>query len=912
MKFKKLVANLTLVSLLGSTLITSGCVGQDNGAAAGSAGNNNSVKQLSDSSSANDNSDRRVWLNISGHDGIGVDSRMHIYFRNGEDNAEEFVGCDNVDWANVHIQDSVPERSYPPTTKDYPAKWQSVFGGAEMLDPNYKDTNYIDFKSNAKPGNKLNCYFNSDILGTNKLLTKKVTFEVVREATAGENTHNQVTEDTKKDIANAAASGLSLQQMNQMSISDVNMDDYVHQYEQSNDHSKKGSRVLVAKTVAELKEAKLNNLTWLVSALRKIKEGTSEENIDLISKRIQRLFKNNSITSKMLIEGAEKIPYTIKINEIIDKFYIDYTEDSIKNKINISAQDYFENKLGLKQGDGADLFSLPSGNDISELETGVSMYDNSGSIKTKILEKMDSRMYGYANGSDERVRRELPLVQAYKSRLTEEPISSIEPAQASVQTGKPSFLANHWGKMLTGTVGIGIFVTIVALILKNMDISVYGKDHTDIIKSNMGVADGQEAEAWNKTHDVAHHIYANATKDSENSANNAAHAEAKFFFAGNDVSKNVGISMSLIPMSTPHKRLSTDSDEPWVGDTSYHSNYRYDTVAELVFGPTSNAGPQQTIDYQMARVQAQEKGIAALAVDDRLDPPQVNLDKVVNSKTDQVLYANGMNGSVFAPGKLGMSVDGFDGVFLNPGEDVKLNVRIPAPSSNGDEVIGGAYAIDFNSTDESAIIPFPVQSKSLKAEYDGKNSNDDKHVTPTYFYSHIDCDYMSAAGKDCPLTLAVGGMDNERHNGVLTISNQASRPTEIPVHMNYRLLEKPAAVSVIPDSRRPADRQFSLTLGNASSEKYQSIEISGLPEGLKEVSNSCSNGIEPGKSCQVSYDAGDISPEETGNSYELQIQGKTAKQNSRQGVVRLAKTALKGEFNPNGADNATVRLSIAE
>lgn len=906
---------MTLASLIGSTLITSGCVGQNSGTGS-SANTKADLAVKSQSGTTSETGDSKMWLDIAGKDGAGVDSKSYLYLQNNEATSEEFAGCDSVPWAEVHIQDYIPPNGLPPMTKDIPAKWTKVFGkDGSMLSPKYLNSNYIAFNSQAKVGDKLNCYFNSEDISTGKILTKKMTFEVAQHKTSGAETKNEVELALKDEVKN---SPVSPAQLADMAISDVNMEDYVHKYDQDQANSRGSKFGRYVNLVANHHQVKLHqrigknmiNLSryfdnLAVSSdpsiirveLYRIKHalGLRGNSSDLMLRSAAQGFYNIKDRKLVVIKEGSRFIYAFESIENDKRSVVNIKEALIQNGINPTTNIFEE--VGLERiAEVADDSSLSS----KSIQASISK-----KIKEKLLPGSDvlappSIETGGLNEEEQKILKE----ELIDSTTNNAVIGNIQPAKQSVS------LKRHFiGAGVGVTVFIGLMVWLSEVFNKKAD-SAYGDKTSNILEVGFGTATAGEVSAWNSSHDAGHQIAADSTV-LQNPANNAAHQEAKFFFSGNDVSGNVGVSMGLMSMSNPHHRFE-DNDDPWLGGIGEGSKERYSSVNLLSFGPASNAGPIQTIDYQMARVQAQEKGIPVISVDDRLDAPQLNLDKVVNTKTDQVMYASGMNGSVFAPGKLGMSVDGFDGLYLNPGEDVKFNVQLPTSGNAADDIIGGAYAVDFNSTDESAIVPMPVQSKSLKAKYDRKDTaNGETKGGLAYLYNHFDCAYDSAAGKNCPLTLAVGNLDDEKHDGILTVSNQASRPTEIPVHMNYRLLEKPERVNVAPTSRH--GKEFTLTLGNAGSEAYTGMEISDLPEGIEEVSSSCDNGLAAGKSCQITFDASQMNPEEIGSDYTINIKGITEQSANGKGLLLVKKSSgMKSEVNPRGADVAQVHLSIVE
>ena len=485
---------------------------------------------------------------------------------------------------------------------------------------------------------------------------------------------------------------------------------------------------------------------------------------------------------------------------------------------------------------------------------------------------------------------------------------------------KEEVAANSWMRVLGKTgakLAIGFSATVEgAFIIIPIIVDIlsrpagpFGKFNTTYNQTMITEISPADVAAWNSNHDQQHQIAANTTVAQGQGNNTLSNVATLQYKDANDVDPQFGVQVSLNALSTPFLRLDSNQAkvDPWLDGVDENGKDRDTAVIHMEVTNLNSGDPQKDTFYQLARIQAQEMGFSSLSADDRFEKPVYSVNSIRNTTSNGTIYARNMNGSVFSATNNGLKVGNLEGLFLNSGQDVSLDVSVPATNANGVEKTGG-MAVTFSAEDsngDSAHL-LAVNSVTLRNLYEHGKGNDEKHVVPSYLYSKFDsqCHIGMPAGSNCKLALAVGGNSNSKQTGKLLISDAYSKTTSIPVYLNYHMIVEPMGGATI----NPAaiNTTFTIKIANAGKDNYQQLGIANLPDGITEVSNSCNNGLTSGQSCSITYDAGMV---DQGN-YNLQISGLKASANGSQpGIVKLNPQQAKAIPD---SDSENFRLEVQE
>ena len=124
MKAKKLITLLCLAAMTTQSLVA--CVGN-------SETNSTITNKQINNNVTGPNDDNDVWANITQTDGAYQNSRLAFAANNRSNYNLVFVGCDDEDYLNTHLQNINSGYAFP-RSKNYDQKWKSLDTGDGLFD----------------------------------------------------------------------------------------------------------------------------------------------------------------------------------------------------------------------------------------------------------------------------------------------------------------------------------------------------------------------------------------------------------------------------------------------------------------------------------------------------------------------------------------------------------------------------------------------------------------------------------------------------------------------------------------------------------------------------------------------------------------------------------------------------------
>lgn len=433
------------------------------------------------------------------------------------------------------------------------------------------------------------------------------------------------------------------------------------------------------------------------------------------------------------------------------------------------------------------------------------------------------------------------------------------------------------------TEAVNWFVT--APLFSKLFSSVGGQFTTTVVRGQLFVPNSQQIADWNTKNPNAQ--MEDTTKVVEDTSQvkgdpklaSSIHQTLKVALKspgnGDIYDQQSGISISMQAISTEFLRALTDKDVEDAKSNNYNDPYlnvkplNISSLLRLsISAPSSEITDNDGVQFETDVLK--EAGMSAFAPV-VLDAPTVNSTQAYKLPgSSKVGYRIGNVASLQSSNNLLSSVSGLklttvgnlQGLFLSPGQLVKLNVSVPTVSGYPDIKEGTSLQTVFIDTTDSDSESSAVFSKTKSANLFNKFSSSG---LPTYL-SSFSCQAPYTLGQGCDLYLGVSSNGTSgKQDGKLYIFDANGKSLAIPTYMNYSLVTEPRSVT----TEQGSGDTNTLTLANVSGSNYKSIKIDGLPSGAKIKSSTCDAGLAANSQCKIVYDFSDLEPD----TYKLTITG---------------------------------------
>ena len=408
---------------------------------------------------------------------------------------------------------------------------------------------------------------------------------------------------------------------------------------------------------------------------------------------------------------------------------------------------------------------------------------------------------------------------------------------------------------LSGVVGFIAFQVATDFVTKwaTPDSSVQGSERTGRVVTHFEVPTSADVAAWNNAHtESSMQIDANTIVTHAESNGPNIHID-KFALTDNPA-HNISIFSKVL--TSPFIRPYNNDTDPYLGDLRNGGvDHKHDAVIQVNISDNS-------VDFEKNDINdAQNAVYTSLGYGDAvpvLHPaPQWSVSSIQDRHTGKVVYSAKSNphNTLYASNGL-KRVGDIEGLFVMSGESVVINTTLLSDPNHPDYQYGGGMDVSYvvaddDNVSESGIDPWIDQIDSSDEESMlSKYNTDNPESSIKYLFAKANQTSMSPkVGDNIPLTLVLDGMSGSKSEGHLYLADQNSKTVSIPVYLNYHLVTEPKAYTV---SMGDSDI-YPLTLLN-NGNRYESISVSGLPDGTKIVNNSCSNGLDQDKQCEIDFD----------------------------------------------------------
>ncbi len=830
---KKIIHSVVTTAFISQSLILSGC--NQVGSAGGNSSQSNKLEGKTTKRLGDEIKDTTVWANVVEEAAKTTDSTLAFAINNGSHYQIEFVGCNNPSNISVTMPSYISPGYITTKTLDYFDKFDSLnYDKTGIYD---KDSLYqasLHF-SNMGKGNtdSFNCFYRILVPEAHQYLYFKQIFA------------NKIVKDFDQPVNDAEAMQISASQ-------------------QLTSAANGGGSLVISNKYNPL----YNDIL-----VDKQKEMVQEANKNLQEMYLYRWGEPfEQLQQDYLIEGMEKLA----LNEMLENGYTAEDFERVAKERDIV-------EIGFEQVDtDGDYYLTAKSYDKSSGKYGsVNLYENRADPLAKMIKKDDAiikskghREYSPQSIVSDEISSDVSsLIISDLGDIEEiklnDTISSEKKTAEVVRTDVDNSTILREKRAVPkaakyeaadiaamGFVGVTAALALTATIWRI--VRVAHEDNNDVVTTSIAAITSDEANSWNALHsnDPAMQIKANAEfiLDSQNS-NTVNSGGLLRFAAGVDADPQFGILINQAELSTKAVPVSTDGDDPYRKADA-------DAVLQLSFQDASYISAVDEEIFSMKRDAAKDMGYLAFAEDDRLNPPEVQLNSVIrsNSNSNGILYHG--NGKLI-PTKVNSipSILG-DSLILNQDEDITLGVKVPG---NGFATAGRGLGVSFVGEDSTnGLVRFlPVKSMAYRQMID---SIKDYPVVP-YLYSKFGCSIPEALDQSCSLTLHMGGYnDGKRHTGKLYIADSGSKSIALPVYINWRLITNQ---SEFPTLMEGDSTPQLLVVANVSNEDYTSIQVTGDLPGISNLVSGCDGGLKAGSECTLTFN---LSSAFAGN-YSLMVNG---------------------------------------
>ncbi len=790
------------------------------------------------------NDDDDLWVNITQDDASDEPGYLSIVANNTSKYNLKFIGCDDKNWISSSQMRDIPSGYRFPRTKNYDPKWKFMDGGDGIYDKSYISnglSNSLHFSGTPKysDGEDVNCYYSAYVPENNQSLYVKLVNHIYN---ACSDVETGCSLDKPHTDFNTTKDSNILQDAFQATPVDI-----LAGYGSWVAFAKRVPGVEISSFVQEQIDSRMNSAINDLNLLyMEYKETYLKP--ELVSLREQR-YNNFKLTAEKygfdVMDDAHFAQYMPKPGAVSVNVF-NYIPE--QDKVVIAWQEFDMRGVVKKEFTSPASENTPlkvKANDFnvkSEMNR-LAIQDND----TEAMQKLFARgKYSEGEFVDSKFNQDGELGQALDLSEIEEVPLELDLSSVALSGGVDlAFVAFQWFVLQTWMDGLSSPPAI-------------GNFNTSLNHLSFQPITQDDAINWNASHDKDHQILAN-TNVTYITKNSVFHL-ARFNFTDPNLDDQLNLQIGLSALTTPWLRYDENDNprnmqDPYLGFVGDSSDHKMDAVVELTISD-NNLSPTKDLDNEYNQSQIDYMGLSNLIPDLNLPAPEYTLSNIKNRKNGNIVFQGGEGI------KSNLKGGAFDGALaLNNNQEANLTVFLPSNINSKQTLInGGGFSVRYvdNPADtslESQITnPLIIKSDELRSSFDSLES-----ATPHYLYAKFNCKFPNPVGIKCPLSLSLGGYSDSanqaiRSKGKLYISDLNSHTTAIPVYLNYNLISEPQAFTYTQGT----PGVYRLSLMNAGLERYVSVQINGLPQGTKIVSNSCNNGLSKGEQCQVDLDFSNV------------------------------------------------------